>query len=91
MDGSNPIHEEPLHQQTAAVVKVEVKPQQVLNLSKSVGESFSCEESVPFEFKANPQNIKSGDVDFKPEKPLRKSLTEGVIKLCFIFSVKFHS
>ena len=88
MDGSNPIHEEPLHQQTAAVVKVGVKPQQVLNLSKSVGESFTCEKSVPFEFKANPQNIKSEDVDFKPEKPLRKSLTEGVMAMSIILYSK---
>ena len=51
-----------------------------LKLSKSQGESFSSEKLVPLEFEANSQNIKFGefDVEFKPEKPQRKSLTEGV-------------
>ena len=75
---------DPIPDNETQVASAQLKPgekhEKALKLSKSQGESFSSEKLVPLEFEAHSQNIKFGefDVEFKPEKPQRKSLTEGV-------------
>ena len=64
----------------SAELKPGEKPKKALKISKSLGESYSSEKLEPLEFEAHSRNIKFGkfDVEFKPEKPQRKSVTEGV-------------
>ena len=64
----------------SAELKPGEKPKKALKLSKSLGESYSSEKLEPLEFEAHSRNIKFGkfDAEFKPEKPQRKSISEGV-------------
>ena len=64
----------------SAEIRTGEKPKKALKLSKSLGESFSSEKLAPLEFEANSRNEKFGEFggEFKPEKPQRKSITEGV-------------
>ena len=64
----------------SAEIKAGEKPKKALKLSQSLGESFPPEKLAPLEFEAHSRNVKFGefDVEFKPEKPQRKSIIEGV-------------
>ena len=74
----------PILDDETPVASAEIEPGEklgkVLKISKSLGESFSSGKLEPLEFEAHSPNVKFGefDVEFKPEKPQRKSITEGV-------------
>ena len=58
-----------------AKIKDDDRPQKALFSSTSLNESISREELLPLECEIQPSE---GNVELKQEKPLRKSLDEGV-------------